>query len=80
VLLALGLDSKMSAPVLPCERITFVHGEQDRQSPVERARMLAHVGYTVHIVPGSHGLAEPAAREVIIRVLSEYCAQLERNW
>jgi len=69
---ALGLTaSDPGRAALPSDRITFVHGENDEQCPVELVRRLSG-RYRVTIVPGGHRLDDPLAIEGVREALRSF--------
>jgi len=72
---ALGLDGESPDPILPRDRLSFIHGESDEQCPVDHLHALAASGYDVTIVPGGHRLDAPEAMFTVRNSLGRYATQ-----
>lgn len=75
VLAALGLRERPGAVLIPRDRLTFIHGVDDDQSPSAALAGLPAAGHRVVLVPGGHRLAGDDARRVIGEELGQFARQ-----
>jgi hypothetical protein len=73
---ALGLHGGKARSTFPPNRLEFIHGVGDRQSPVGLVKTLAN-SFLVQIVPGGHRLEHPKARKVLISSLGRFREKLK---
>ncbi len=66
---SLGLVKEENGQLLPPDRVSFFHAEEDWQCPTADMPLLASLGYSVKKVPGGHRLDHPVARAAVVSAI-----------